>query len=474
MRWLCWIVLIHGAGLEAAAPDYLGYVTTFADTLLTKGADRFGSRHTALWAGVIDARSMTVPEAGTPPPRGVRPHDRAVGGCNLYHDAVTIRVFRALSEVTGQPRYRDAALAYMRDFLALAQNPRSGLLAWGEHLYYDLFKDRVAAERAHHELLEWTPPWPELWEANPEAVARAIAGLRFHFYEDNPQALYNRHANWDSPTHQKPGGQPWIKHSGLYAYSFMFLFSKTREQKWLEWARGAGALYWNHRNKETNLTLGCIGDPRPTSSHASSQAPELAYWLFKAWELAPEEKAFRDRALILTKAYYKYFFDPAQGAFRGSVALDGKPLSEATSGPWNIAYGQPGILPNGRIAAYLARKTGDAQLAGMAKQVHRIARQTPLPEGVSIEGIAFALNLSLDLYDLTKESGYLRDAQHDAAYAVEHFWRQGPGGALFVRQAGDSFYEAKTGAGDLLAGLLRLHLRLNPKLPEPKAYDWSF
>jgi len=474
MQWQAWILALGAAAAPAAPPDYLNYVITFADTLLAKGADEFGPRRTALWAGVIDTRTMTVPESDVPPPRGVRPDDRAVGGSNLYHDAVTLRVFRALSEVTGRPKYRDAAQAYMRDFLELAQSPRTGLLAWGEHLYYDLFRDRVAAERRHHELLEWTPPWPELWEANPDAVARAIAGLRYHFYEDNPRALFNRHADWDNASHQKPGGQPWIKHSGLYAYSFLFLYSRTGDERWLHWGRGAGELYWNHRNPATNLTLGCIGDPRPTSSQASSQAPELAYWLFKAWETYPREAGFRERAIALVKAYNKYFYDARRGAIRASVALDGKPLSEAVNGPWNIAYGQPGILPNGRIEAYLGRATKDPEFIEMAKQIHRIAKETPLPEGVSIEGIAFALNLALDLYDLTKERRFLDDARHYAEYAAAHFWKKGPGGALFVRQAGDVYYEAKTGAGDLLAGLLRLHLRLNPKLPEPKTYDWSF
>jgi hypothetical protein len=45
---------------------------------------------------------------------------------------------------------------------------------------------------------------------------------------------------------------------------------------------------------------------------------------------------------------------------------------------------------------------------------------------------------------------------------------------LFVREAGDRYYEAKSGAGDLLAGLLRLDLRLHPKRQDPGLYDWSF
>ena len=199
-----------------------------------------------------------------------RAQDRALGGSNLYHDAVTLQVFHVLTEVTGNPRYRNAAREYQSAFRDLAQSKETGLLAWGEHLYYDFFRDEVAAERRHHELLEWTPPWPLLWEVNPGAVERAIAGIRYHYFADDPAALYNRHADWARAGHQKPGGQPWIKHSGLYAYSFLFLHSKTKQRRWLDWALGAGDLYWRHRNPETGLTLSCIGDPRPGSRSASA------------------------------------------------------------------------------------------------------------------------------------------------------------------------------------------------------------
>lgn len=166
-------------------------------------------------------------------------------------------------------------------------------MAWGEHLYYHFFRDEVAAERKNHELLEWTPPWDLLWDASPEATRKEIAAIRYHFYGDDPSALFNRHASWSKAEYQRPRGQPWIKHSGLYAHAFMFLYSKTNDARWLQWSRGAGALYWNHRNPENNLTLGCIGDPRPSTQDASSQMPALAYWLHKAYRANPNETDFR-------------------------------------------------------------------------------------------------------------------------------------------------------------------------------------
>src|SRR4051794_18592372 len=72
----------------ATAPPYAAIVRTFADTLLDKGRDHYGSRSTALWCGIIDVETFAVPDdpKAVPLPKGFRAQDRAVGGCNLHHD----------------------------------------------------------------------------------------------------------------------------------------------------------------------------------------------------------------------------------------------------------------------------------------------------------------------------------------------------------------------------------------------------
>jgi hypothetical protein len=453
---------------RAASPDYLRYVRQSADVLLDKGRDVYGPRKTPLWAGVIDTTDMSVPAKGVPPPRGVRESDRAVGGCNLYHDVVTLQVMHVLSAVTREPRYADAAREYVRFFLRNTRNERTGLLGWGEHLYYDFFRDAVAEERQSHELLEWTPPWPLLWREDPEAVTAAIAGLRYHFFADDPGALFNRHASWAN-TERQSKGQPWMKHSGLCAYSCMFLHSRTRDPLWLRWSLGPAALYWNHRNPETNLTPSCLGDPRLTAQNPTPGATELAYWLLKAWELNHEHTELRDRAVTLLRSWDRYLYDPAGNRYLASVGLDGKPLNDNSMQVWDLSYGNGGILPVGRIAAYFARTLGGKQEEAMARRIARIARDTPAPVGVTLEGLAFALNLSLDLYDLGKDRADLETARRYADLAIGKYWRAG----LFVREPGDRYYEAKVAVGDLLAGLTRLHLRGNG-LKDPGLYDWSF
>jgi hypothetical protein len=462
----------RGAGAE---PRYLGIVRKFADTLLAKGLDTYGREKTPLWAGVIDTATLTAPADAkeVPAPEGIRTQDRAVGGCNAYHDAVTWRVFQVLGRITGDARYARAVGDYATFFLRRCQNPKTGLLAWGEHLYYGFYQDEVAASRQWHELLEWTPPYPLLWEFDSQAVAREIAGIRYHFYADDPASLFNRHAWWDRAEHQKPGGQPWIKHTGLYAYAFSFLHSKTRDPLWLRWARGPAELYWKHRNPETNLTLGCIDDPRPGSKQASSQMPELAYWLYKAWQFTPSERAWRERARTYLASFDRYFWDRRQEAFVPGLELDGTRVGNTPMRVWNIGYGETGPLNIGRIAAYIGRNEKEPVFLDIAKRAGALARRTPVPDDVSQEALAFALNLSLDLYDSTGDAGALADARRYADTAIERYWVERDQWGLFVRAPKDRYYEAKVATGDLLAGLTRLHLRATGA-KDPGVYDWSY
>lgn len=463
------------------APDYLAKVRVYADTMLEKGTDHYGAQTTPMWASVIDTRTWTAPQKDVAPPAGIRPGDRALGGSNFYHDAVTTRVLNALSEASSDARYRAATDNYAAYFLAHAQNPDSGLLGWGEHIFYDIYGDRVTAQPDYlkqewggvfHELIEWTPPWDELWENDSQATTKAIAALRWHFYGEAPQSLYNRHAFWDVAGHEQPGGQPWIKHSALYAYSFAFLGAKTGDAQWTKWSQGAANLFWERRNPQTNLTLSCIDDPREDSRNASMGQTQWAYWTLKVAQLGGDDE-MRSHALTMLKAYDRYFYNARNNSYRTSVALDGTPVKEAPIEIWSVSYGEPNLATYGRVAAYFAQSEKDDECVQIARRVAQLTAATPLPDQVSLEALAFALNLNLDLFDLTGEKIYLQDAQNYADQAVARFWVQNGGGGSFVRAQGDPYYEAKVGVGDLLSGLLRLDGRLN-KRPDPKNVDWSF
>ncbi len=493
VKWLLLItglLVLPGSGTAPVAPkpkDYLYYVQTFASTLLNKGLDRYGSRRTALWCAVMDARDLSVPRQNVPFVEGIRPGDRAVGGSNLYHDVATLKAFRVLSDVTGNSRYANAATGYLRDFLTHAQSPVTGLLGWGEHLYYDVYEDRVRVEEAYgnrqygglwHEFLGNTPPWAALWEVDSVRTQKAITGIQYHFFEPEPDTfLFNRHAHWDKAQYQTADkAQPWIKHTGLYTYSYAFLYGKTENETWLRRAKGTGALYWDRRHPQTGLTLSCIGDKRPFAQHASlSSMTMLAYFLHKAGRLVPAEETWRAHALAFLRSISHYAWDPAAQMYYSALTVEGKPVADETDGKplylkaWVSGYGVSSVLNAGRIAAYFARQGNDPQFLEMARRAALIASKEPLPDHFVAENMADAIHLNLDLHELTKEQVYLTNARTYADLAIGKLWRNG----LFTRQTDDPYYEAKLGIGDLVAGLLRLHLLLHPGSTSAGAYDWD-
>jgi len=479
---LCLLLVLSAPSAPVRAAEdsagYLAIVQKFADTLLEKGRDRFGPKQTALWASVIHVETYEVPRSAKQVPTvpGVREGDRAVGGCNLYLDTPTLHVFRVLSALRKEPKYEQAVRDYLRDYLANCQSPKTGLLAWGEHLYYDLYEDRVVTERTSHELLGSTPPWGLLWQVDPAATARAIAGLRYHFRAADPAAegwLFNRHAKWAEPAYTPGDGQPWIKHSALYAHAFSFLYAKAGDPQWRKYAEGSGELYWNHRNPQTNLTESCIGDRRRTSRYASMAGTALlSYYLLKAHHADATNQAARDHALAMLKAFGRHAWESEKKRYHERLTVDGAAVrGPEEMNPFTFAYGGGStVLLLGRAAAYAARTEQDAECREIAVRAAAVVSASPIPEALIPESAGYAIHLYLDLYDLTKDPSYLTEARRTADLAVERLWA----GGLFRRIAGDKYYESKLGPGELASALLRLAIRLDRSRQDPGVYDWSF
>ena len=478
--------LLSFTSLAGQPTDYLSYVQQHCDNLIQYGQDQYGPRRTRMLASVIDTRDMSVPRADVPPTEGTRPHDRAVGGSNFYQDAETIRLLHALSALTGRVAYQEAARAYAQDFLALCQNPHTGLLAWGEHLYYNFYADSVMVgdldnprQDNYHEFLADTPPWEALWEVDTAATARAIAGIRYHFRSPTTQSfLFNRHAYWHEVDKKEyrglgqyqDGGQPWIKHSGLQCYSFTFLYDKTLRPEWKRWAEGSGGLYWRYRHPETDLIPSCIDDPRPSAQHASPNAMALlSYYLLKSWQLHPELDHFRERAETLFKAVEAHAWNADAPGYYQHLLLEGSPAADEYVPLMHAGYGESGLLPFGRTAAYFYRATNDSTYRTVVQRVANELLRAPWPEDYVVNNLANAVHFSLDAYEVLQDDQLLELAQRYATLGIDQLWS----GRLFVRQPGDPYYEAKVGTSALVTGLLRLHLLQNDQQAAAALHHWS-
>ena len=466
--------------------DYLYYVQEHCNNLIAYGKDEYGSEKTHMLASVIDTRDMSIPKAGVPPTKGTRSQDRAVGGSNFYHDVETIRLFNALSKLTGDEKYQQAGHQYARDFLTHAQNPHTGLLAWGEHLYYNFYADTVMVgdldqprNDIYHEFLKETPPWAFLWEIDTAAVAKAIAGVRYHFRSPVTQSfLFNRHARWakvDKKEYRglaqyQDGGQPWIKHSGLQCYSFAFLYDKTGNPEWERWAEGTGSLYWKYRHPETNLTVSCIDDPRPHALYASLNSMALlSYYLMKAGQLNPAFSHFKEQAEAMLQSAEKFSLDEERKGYYSGLHLDGSVFNDELIPVVYTGYGGSDILTFGRIAAYFYKTTGDPVYQSMVKKVADMLSTTTWPEDFVINSLASALQFSLDAYEVLEDEHMLQMARNYAETGIQKLWS----GKLFVREPGDPYYEAKLGTSSWVAGLFRLHLIERDETTEAALSHWS-
>ncbi len=469
--------------------DYLTYVQNFANTLIEHGTDNYGPRKTAMWASVIDTRDLTVPREGVPPTEGVRPHDRAVGGSNLYHDVYTVRLFKTLTKITNDSRYQEAASSYLNDFLSNCQSEATGLFGWGEHLFYDFYEDRVSPAARYkerndysHEFLASTPLFEELWELDPERTQRSIEGLRLHFLNpDSVTWLFNRHAYWNKNEHQTIV-MPWIKHSALYTYAYLFLASKNQDDQILRKARGIGNLYWSQRNPDTNLTMSCLyhkTEPGVGKVPALSGMSYLSYWIYKGTEFTPTEESLRERSLKMFNSILEYSWDADQQKYYDALNLDGSPmLNLDTKNPedkykyapvYPVGYGTYSIINTGRIAAYLAKKEKNDFYEETVLRIAEVANATALPKAFTAEHLANVIHLNLDAFDISGDQKYLNQAKKIADIAIRDLYRNG----LFVREFNDPYYEAKLYIGDMVSGLLRLHLAQDTKLYKQFAWDWS-
>ncbi len=470
--------------------EYLQIIETFANTLLENGLDNYGNKNTKMWASVIDTRDLKPPLKDVPATQGVRDHDRAVGGSNFYHDVKTIQVFQALSKVKGDAKYSQAVTDYATDFLNLCQSPETGLLGWGEHLYYDFLLEEVTISPSkrfdenyglYHEFEAATPPFALLWEIDSEKTKKAIEGNQYHFASCLPGSyLYSRHAYWDEAKYPT-SIMPWIKHAGLYSFAYSFLYAKNQDELIRQDLNGIATLFWNQRNRTTNLTQSCIFHQSQGSGKTASPSGmgQLAYWMYKAWQQNPQLEELKTRSLTFWTAVNSYAWDQSASNYFSSLNLDGTPTQQLNArNPqqrtkyvtvYNAGYGSSSICDYGRMAAYMYKAEKDEQFKEIVKRTATLANSTPFPEIATAENYAQAINLNMDAYEVLGDEGYLEKARELANKAIKDLYRNG----LFTRQSGDPYYEAKLGTGSMVAGIMRLYLHLSDNQKVLDEIDWS-
>jgi pectate lyase len=246
-----------------AAP-YLEAVRQFADQALAHGRDTYG-KPTALF---VDGLNVDTRE----PVKWKWADGREWVLCNLANQQGWLRTLDGLSRLSGEPRYKAAALEALRyafDHLRYGTQNNGGLLGWGGHLAYNATDDVLAGNPGGtgriHELKCFFPHYALMWEANPQATREIIENMWNGHVLDWTKLDFNRHGSPNKPgrlwANEYRGGEVFFWGKGLtfhnagsdfyFAAGMLTKLAGTTEP--LVWARRLSQRYFDTRDPKTGL-----------------------------------------------------------------------------------------------------------------------------------------------------------------------------------------------------------------------------
>jgi uncharacterized protein YyaL (SSP411 family) len=465
----------------AAAPEgpYRAGARQFLDTMIEKGTDRYGSKHTPLFCLSLDPETYSPAKA---PERVDWAYRRDfehlyrdfgyywkshLHSANLIYDQSLIRALYEMTKVGGGPKYAKAADRCLDFFLENMISPQTGMFGWGEHVFYNVFTDYIIGGAFtvrsvnkfayEHELDRWTTIYDLTWPKSPEKTLAEIDAIFAYKIHDPATFINNRHSDFFSGR-VTSDTLTFIKHSGLFVHAFTLAYVKTGDKAQLERAHKATDLFWGHRDPQTNLVRGCI--QRQKEPVAPEELASLVLFLLRAYQWHPDQM-FLDRSVAYLKAYKKYF-SAGEGRFKAQVGPDGvdrKPgaFAEYWEGPLRMA----------KSAALAYSLSGDKDLLELAdtivdKVTPEMSFSTILMRSLisdEIEARACALSTTVDLYEATGDTKYLKKAQALGDDSLKRFLYRG----LFVSSMqlypeGDKSVHTKIYDGRVAPGLLALNL----------------
>ena len=495
-------------------PDRFGRIAlAYADAMLAHGRDTYGegevpsgdSKRSGLFLSAMDRRTLTPLGHVPPVPEGARAGDRVYDrtapeaerrlvGCNPGHDQQLYALLYGLSEATGEPRYAAAADAALGWFFANARSGPdasvevpTGLVAWGEHLSWDPFRDRAISSIWSFRTHEFYGPW-RLWHRVPPGAPGAAAGVDAFargLWEqqvlDHETGLFSRHGSYDGEDPRDPKPLDFPRHAGylIDAWSAAVADPAVRGSD-AALLHAIDVLLARYEKKRANVLA--AGGPEPglvpftSSTRPRAEIPESTFAnVASSLELAIEahhaagrlegtadpELVRRLRAFGQTEDEVQLGLDHrprGDGLVKGLDSRDGRVLVR-TAGLWGQAYGGGVMAQDARL--FIDRA---AQAEGPAADRYRelvvgVAEAylaAPI-EPVWPQEAADAIEVLLFAHGLEPGRGFLGHAVAVADAAAGLFFDGGP---LPSATPDADHYETITGGDDLALALFHLDRRL--------------
>jgi pectate lyase len=421
-----------GGQAHLSSKPFVEAVCQFADTVVERGRDAYGQRHTPLF---VDGLHIETLEPARWQCRG-----QTWVLSNFASQQPLLRTLDALTALTGQTKYRNAAQQATRHALKHLATP-NGLLYWGGHLAWDLQQERAVGQYANvHELKGHQPYYRLMWQVDAHAAKKLMEVVWATHILDWASLDYNRHANTDKPAAPQwnanfdedmevpfptQGGNlsfvnvmPPLMHSGV------MLAVLDKNPSALTWTRRLVHRWQQGRHPQTGLCGGQLSYRRSDRAHDAlghvhsniNEAKIVAcYHQVSRYHHLPLAQMLAGQTLIAAggdcaevgrtfirwasddlKAYAQHSYDPKTGLF---VALmtDGTPIDwrQSRTGyyvPSSFAPRKPddSILWSYATAYRLTRDATHWQV------VRQLARRLDLGELGRPDGSGRALRLDTD------------------------------------------------------------------------------
>ncbi len=472
------LVLMTGIGTTAAerTPDeYLQIVVSYADAMLKDGRDTYGQLDTPLLATTLDRKTGRLLEGEelkrvAEIPReswGIRAHDRMLSGSNPMHDQNLYQVLYALSKITGEGRYAEAADGTLKWFFEHCQSEETSLLAWGEHIGWDFYTEK-AIDKKGGMTHEYFRPWI-LWERSfrlaPEACAAFATGVWEHQIGDRETGNFSRHAQWHK--HGPGTNSEYPRHGGFYIATWAHAYKQTQDLVYRNAIETLVDYFERRRNSET----GAIPSESAERSKGKVIWPpsnlSLAVDLQDGALCVPESLAEKMRrcAAKTDRVFLSLPNDLGKdgkgfvwAARADTLAMDDAVISKwrSYSRTWATGYGEQ---TDAGIANLCLLRYRQVPLEGYKRLVvetaDRYLDSEPIIEFPVYPGtLGDVIFLLTDTYELTNEEKYLKRADHFARAAIDLFLTDGSPLPRATTQ--HNHYEAITRGDTLMMALMKL------------------
>ena len=280
---------------------YLDAVREFADNVLKYGRDTYGPKHTPLFVDGLNIHTHEPVKWISPKGDWQTATETEEWILSDYANQQTLmRTLDGLSTLTGDPKYREAAMRAIEYALKHLQTP-NGLLYCGEQSAYDASADQIRGKNTHSFKMDY-PYYELMWKVDSKETKRFIEAYWSAHVNDWSILDFNRLARFnivlEEPwNHEYKGGPTFFKSRfgsfGFYNTAASMvqagttLYRLSRQEQPLVWSKRLTKRFVDTRHPKTGISLPYYNNTIPPLGDDLKehfQNPRIVYFPFTLFE----------------------------------------------------------------------------------------------------------------------------------------------------------------------------------------------